>query len=109
MIGLQLAHELRVAGLGWRPAAGDRFAVPDEDAVRGRGRDTGAGGQPDRADAVRTAHRQYVVLDLGGSACRAVVRPAGTVDHPARAVFAITAGPPLCGRRRDLEPRRGGP
>ena len=31
MIGLQLAHELRLAGLVWKPAAGDRFAIPDRD------------------------------------------------------------------------------
>ena len=31
MIGLQLAHELRRAGLVWKPAAGDRFAIPDRD------------------------------------------------------------------------------
>ena len=31
MIGVQLAWRLREAGLGWKPALGDRFAIPDRD------------------------------------------------------------------------------
>ncbi len=31
MIGVQLAQQLREAGLGWKPAPGDRFAIPDRD------------------------------------------------------------------------------
>ncbi|WP_030442528.1 hypothetical protein [Actinoplanes subtropicus] len=31
MIGVQLAQRLREAGLSWKPALGDRFAVPDRD------------------------------------------------------------------------------
>ena len=31
MIGVQLAHRLRDAGLGWKPGPGDRFAIPDRD------------------------------------------------------------------------------
>ncbi|MCU7729937.1 pilus assembly protein CpaE [Actinoplanes sp. KI2] len=31
MIGVQLAEQLRAAGLGWKPALGDRFAIPDRD------------------------------------------------------------------------------
>ena len=31
MIGVQLAQELREAGLDWKPALGDRFAIPDRD------------------------------------------------------------------------------
>jgi hypothetical protein len=31
MIGLHLAQELKEAGLGWKPALGDRFAIPDRD------------------------------------------------------------------------------
>ncbi|HET6529056.1 MAG TPA: pilus assembly protein CpaE [Actinoplanes sp.] len=31
MIGLQLAQRLRDAGLVWKPANGDRFAIPDRD------------------------------------------------------------------------------
>ncbi|MCO8272295.1 pilus assembly protein CpaE [Actinoplanes sp. TRM 88003] len=31
MIGVQLAQQLREAGLGWKPALGDRFAIPDRD------------------------------------------------------------------------------
>lgn len=31
MIGVQLAQRLREAGLGWKPALGDRFAIPDRD------------------------------------------------------------------------------
>ena len=31
MIGVQLAQQLKDAGLGWKPAAGDRFAIPDRD------------------------------------------------------------------------------
>jgi hypothetical protein len=31
VIGVQLAQQLREAGLGWKPAAGDRFAIPDRD------------------------------------------------------------------------------
>lgn len=31
MISLGLAIRLRDAGLGWKPAAGDRFAIPDRD------------------------------------------------------------------------------
>ena len=31
MIGVQLAQELREAGLNWKPALGDRFAIPDRD------------------------------------------------------------------------------
>lgn len=31
MIGVQVAQELKAAGLLWKPAAGDRFAIPDRD------------------------------------------------------------------------------
>ena len=31
MIGVQLARQLREAGLAWKPALGDRFAIPDRD------------------------------------------------------------------------------
>ena len=31
MITRELAERLRAAGLGWEPAAGDRFVVPDRD------------------------------------------------------------------------------
>ena len=31
MIGTQLAQQLRQAGLSWKPALGDRFAIPDRD------------------------------------------------------------------------------
>ncbi|MBC7640246.1 MAG: pilus assembly protein CpaE, partial [Rhodoferax sp.] len=31
MISVQLARALRVAGLDWTPAPGDRFVVPDRD------------------------------------------------------------------------------
>jgi hypothetical protein len=31
VIGVQLAQRLREAGLSWKPALGDRFAVPDRD------------------------------------------------------------------------------
>lgn len=31
MLGVQLARQLREAGLAWKPAAGDRFAIPDRD------------------------------------------------------------------------------
>jgi hypothetical protein len=31
VIALQLARELREAGLAWKPAPGDRFAIPDRD------------------------------------------------------------------------------
>jgi hypothetical protein len=31
MIGLHLAQELKEAGLVWKPALGDRFAIPDRD------------------------------------------------------------------------------
>jgi hypothetical protein len=31
VIGVQLALQLKDAGLGWKPAAGDRFAIPDRD------------------------------------------------------------------------------
>ena len=31
MIGMELASELQQAGLTWKPAAGDRFIVPDRD------------------------------------------------------------------------------
>ena len=31
MIGVELARELKEAGLDWKPAAGDRFAIPDRD------------------------------------------------------------------------------
>jgi hypothetical protein len=31
VIGLQLARELRGAGLVWKPAPGDRFVIPDRD------------------------------------------------------------------------------
>jgi hypothetical protein len=31
VIGIQLAQRLRAAGLGWKPALGDRFAIPDRD------------------------------------------------------------------------------
>ena len=31
MIGVQLAQQLREAGLSWKPALGDRFAIPDRD------------------------------------------------------------------------------
>ena len=31
MIGVQLARQLREAGLGWKPGPGDRFAIPDRD------------------------------------------------------------------------------
>ncbi|MBU2670906.1 pilus assembly protein CpaE [Actinoplanes bogorensis] len=31
MIGVQLAQQLREAGLTWKPAIGDRFAIPDRD------------------------------------------------------------------------------
>ena len=31
MIGVQLAQRLREAGLSWKPALGDRFAIPDRD------------------------------------------------------------------------------
>jgi hypothetical protein len=31
VIGLQLAQRLRDAGLVWKPANGDRFAIPDRD------------------------------------------------------------------------------
>lgn len=31
MIGLQLARQLRNAGLVWKPGPGDRFAIPDRD------------------------------------------------------------------------------
>ena len=31
MIGIQLARRLRHAGLEWKPASGDRFAIPDRD------------------------------------------------------------------------------
>jgi hypothetical protein len=31
MIGVQLARQLREAGLIWKPGAGDRFAIPDRD------------------------------------------------------------------------------
>jgi hypothetical protein len=31
VIGVQVARELRQAGLIWKPAAGDRFAIPDRD------------------------------------------------------------------------------
>ena len=31
MIGVHLARQLREAGLAWKPALGDRFAIPDRD------------------------------------------------------------------------------
>jgi hypothetical protein len=31
VIGVQLARELKEAGLDWKPAPGDRFAIPDRD------------------------------------------------------------------------------
>jgi hypothetical protein len=31
VIGVQLAQQLKDAGLEWKPAAGDRFAIPDRD------------------------------------------------------------------------------
>ena len=31
MIGIQLAKQLKEAGLVWKPALGDRFAIPDRD------------------------------------------------------------------------------
>jgi hypothetical protein len=31
VIGVQMAQQLREAGLVWKPAAGDRFAIPDRD------------------------------------------------------------------------------
>jgi hypothetical protein len=31
VIGVQLAQQLREAGLTWKPALGDRFAIPDRD------------------------------------------------------------------------------
>jgi hypothetical protein len=31
VIGVQLAQQLKDAGLGWKPAAGDHFAIPDRD------------------------------------------------------------------------------
>jgi hypothetical protein len=31
VIGVQLARRLREAGLSWKPALGDRFAIPDRD------------------------------------------------------------------------------
>ena len=31
MIGVQVAQELREAGLIWKPGPGDRFAIPDRD------------------------------------------------------------------------------
>lgn len=31
MIDVQLAQQLKEAGLVWKPAAGDRFAIPDRD------------------------------------------------------------------------------
>jgi hypothetical protein len=31
MIGVQLAQQLREAGLAWKPGPGDRFAIPDRD------------------------------------------------------------------------------
>ena len=31
MITLRVAQELRVAGLSWKPAPGDRFVIPDRD------------------------------------------------------------------------------
>jgi hypothetical protein len=31
VIGVQLARQLREAGLAWKPALGDRFAIPDRD------------------------------------------------------------------------------
>ncbi|MFC7549451.1 pilus assembly protein CpaE [Plantactinospora sp. GCM10030261] len=31
MISVELAARLRAAGLAWRPAAGDRFVIPDRD------------------------------------------------------------------------------
>jgi hypothetical protein len=31
VIGVQLAQQLREAGLSWKPALGDRFAIPDRD------------------------------------------------------------------------------
>lgn len=31
MIPVELAQELKNAGLGWKPAPGDRFAIPDRD------------------------------------------------------------------------------
>jgi hypothetical protein len=31
VIGVQLAQQLREAGLVWKPALGDRFAIPDRD------------------------------------------------------------------------------
>ena len=31
VIGIELAGQLREAGLAWKPALGDRFAIPDRD------------------------------------------------------------------------------
>jgi hypothetical protein len=31
VIGAQMASRLKEAGLGWKPALGDRFAIPDRD------------------------------------------------------------------------------
>ena len=31
MIGVQLARQLKQAGLAWKPGPGDRFAIPDRD------------------------------------------------------------------------------
>ena len=31
MIGVQLARQLKEAGLAWKPGPGDRFAIPDRD------------------------------------------------------------------------------
>jgi hypothetical protein len=31
MISVELAHRLKDAGLAWRPASGDRFAIPERD------------------------------------------------------------------------------
>jgi hypothetical protein len=31
VIGVHMAQQLREAGLGWKPAPGDRFAIPDRD------------------------------------------------------------------------------
>ncbi len=31
MIGVEVARQLREAGLGWKPAPGDSFAIPDRD------------------------------------------------------------------------------
>jgi hypothetical protein len=83
--------------------------VPVQDPVGGGGGDTGAGRQPQRADAVLASQPHDLFLHPGRRPVRLAVRAAGAVLHAGLALLPVAACPACGGGVADLEAFRSPP